>query len=314
VFPALCAALNGVTGAPPGTIMDPLNQQFTLRDGRRLGFAEYGPGNGLPVVYFHGWPSSRLEPRAMTGTCDELGVRLLAPDRPGFGLSDFQPGRTIPDITVDVEQLADRLKLERFAVLGVSGGGPYAAACAARLAGRLSAALLVCSVGPADAPDATKDMVALNRCLLWMAHHTPRLAQCVARLCLRLIWKKGAQVIPKQIESRLPRADQRALASPELRQALIASSTEALRQGVRGAAADGLLYGRPWGFSLSEIHAPVYLWHGEKDIVVPPSMGHYLAKMIPNCRDHFYPEDGHFSLPFTRLREILEPVLPNARP
>lgn len=286
--------------------MDRLNQQLTLRDGRRLGFAEYGPVTGLPVIYCHGWPSSRLEPRAMTRTCDELAVRLVAPDRPGFGLSDFQPGRTIPDFAGDVEQLADCLKLERFAVLGVSGGGPYAAACAARLSGRLSAALLVCSVGPADAPNATKDMVALNRCLLWMAHHTPRLAQGVARLCLRLIWKKGAQVIPKQIESRLPPADQRALTSQELRASLIASSTEALRHGVRAAAADGLLYGRPWGFSFKEIPAPVYLWHGEKDIVVPPAMGHYLADTIPNCHARFYPQDGHFSLPFTRLREILE--------
>ena len=293
--------------------MDPLNQQFRLKDGRRLGFAEYGLPEGRPVVYLHGWPSSRLEPYAVREVCHALGVRLIAPDRPGFGVSDFQPGRTIPDFAGDVGELANQLSLGQFAVLGVSGGGPYAAACAARIGGGLSAALLVCSVAPADAPDATKGMVAVNRWLLWMAHHTPRLAQCVARVCLWALWRKGQQVIPIQIERRLAPADQRALASQELRNALIASSVEALRHGLRAAAADGLLYGRPWGFSLQEIHCPVHLWHGEKDVVVPPAMGHFLADNIPGCQAHFYPEDGHFSLPFTRFDEILEKALP-ARP
>jgi pimeloyl-ACP methyl ester carboxylesterase len=288
--------------------MDKLNQQFRLIDGRRLGFAEYGSAHASPLIYLHGWPSSRLEPRAMGTVCEDLGIRMLAPDRPGYGLSDFQSGRTILDFTNDVVQLADHLKLGQFGVLGVSGGGPYAVACAARISQRLSAALLVCSVAPADAPNATKDMVALNRCLLWMAHHTPLLAQCVARVCLRVIWRKGEHVIPKQIELRLPPADRQALASEHLRNALIASSTEALRNGVRAAAADGLLYGRPWGFSLQDIRAPVHLWHGEKDIVVPAAMGHYLAEAIPDCQAHFYPDDGHFSLPFTRLREILQPI------
>jgi pimeloyl-ACP methyl ester carboxylesterase len=289
--------------------MDRLNQQFRLRDGRRLGFAEYGLREGRPVIYFHGWPSSRLEPRSMEPVCLEMGVRLLAPDRPGFGLSDFQPGRTFLDFTEDAGQLADHAGLNQFAVLGVSGGGPYAAACAARIPGRLSAALLVCSVAPADAPNATKGMVAVNRWLLAMARRTPRLAQCVAGVCLWALWRKGQQVIPKQIEARLPVADQKALSSAELRNTLIASSVEALRGGVRAAAADGLLYGRPWGFALEAIRAPVYLWHGEMDVVVPASMGHYLAESIPNCRARFYPEDGHFSLPFTRLREILSTVV-----
>ena len=246
----------------------------------------------------------------MSPVCEELGFRLIAPDRPGFGLSDFQPRRRIPDFTADILELADHLNLARFAVLGVSGGGPYAAACAAGIPERLTAALLVCSVAPADAPNATKDMVAINRWLLRLAHRAPRLAQCVAGLCLWVIWRKGEQVIPRRIELRLPPADQRALASPELRKALTESSMEALRQGVRAAAVDGLLYGRPWGFSLQEIQAPVRLWHGERDVVVPPSMGHYLAATIPHCQARFYPEDGHFSLPFTRLPEILDTLRP----
>jgi pimeloyl-ACP methyl ester carboxylesterase len=289
--------------------MDRTSQQIRLRDGRQLGFGEYGSTEGVPMVYFHGWPSSRLEAGAMHGLCSEMGVRVIAPDRPGFGLSDFLPGRTFLDFAADIAQLTDHLGLQRFPVLGMSGGGPYALACAHRLAERLTSVLLVCSVGPADAPNATQGMVAINRWLLAMARRFPRIAGCVAQACLWTIWREGHQVIPKQIEVRLPPADHLALASEEFRQALIASSTEALRHGVRAAATEGLLYARPWGFSLKEIQAPVFLWHGEMDVVVPPTMGHYLADTIPGCRAEFPPNDGHFSLPFTRLRDILKPAL-----
>jgi pimeloyl-ACP methyl ester carboxylesterase len=163
-------------------------------------------------------------------------------------------------------------------------------------------------MGPADTPEAVKGMVPINRWLLSTARHFPKLAQAIAGLCLWAIWGKGNQPLPKQIERRLPPADQQALNSSEIRQALVNSSVEALRHGVRAVAADGLLYGRPWGFLLKEIRTQVFLWHGEKDVIVPPTMGHYLAENIPNCSAKFYPEDGHFSLPFGRIREILKVV------
>jgi pimeloyl-ACP methyl ester carboxylesterase len=289
--------------------MDRTSQQIELRDGRKLGFAEYGPEKGVPILYFHGWPSSRLEASAMEQICFETKVRMIAADRPGFGLSDYHRGRTFLDFTHDVVQLVDNLGLAQFAVLGISGGGPYAAACAFQLGSRLTAVLLVCSMGPTDVPDATRGMLAINRWLLSIARRFPRIAQCLANVCLKAIWRNGSQVIPKQIELRLPPADQQALASRDLREALIAGSVEALRRGVRGAAIEGLLYGRPWGFSLAEIRTPVFLWHGEKDVVVPASMGRYLAQNIPKCQARFYPTDGHFSLPFTRLREILKTAI-----
>lgn len=241
----------------------------------------------------------------MTQVCQDLGVRLIAVDRPGFGLSDFQPRRRMVDFADDLRQLAAQLGLKKFALLGVSGGGPYAAACAATIPRLLSAALLVCSLAPTDAPDTTKGMVRINRWLLLTARRLPRLSQWAGGLVLKAIWGKGEQVIPKQIEARLPAVDKEALASSQLREALIASSTEALRHGVRAATTEGLLYGQPWGFSLREIQVPVLLWHGEQDVVVPPAMGRYLAERIPGCQARFYPEDGHFSLPFIRIREIL---------
>jgi len=286
--------------------MDRTAQQIRLKDGRALGFVEYGKPDGFPVVYCHGWPSSRLEAYPMRHACADAGVRLIAPDRPGLGLSDFHRGRRIVDFCGDVLQLTGQLGLKRFAVLGISGGGPYAAACGAHLAEHVSAVLLVCSMAPSDAPEATAGMVAINRWLLSMARRFPRIAEAVAGLCMRAIWRKGEQALPQHIEKRLPPADREALASAELRNALIASSTEALRGGVRGASADGLLYGRAWGFSLKEISVPVFLWHGERDVIVPATMGHYLADSIQGCKAWFYKDDGHFSLPFTRLPEILK--------
>jgi len=282
-----------------------LNQRFELRDGRQLGYAEYGDLNGRPLFYFHGWPSSRLEPRTGQHICSRLGVRLIAPDRPGYGLSDFKNRLKISDWLADVRDLAENLGLERFAVMGVSGGGPYAAGCAATMPEHLSAVLLVSSVAPSDAPDATRGMVALHRCLLGLARTAPWLAQGVAGVCMRFFWRKGEQVIPEQVESRLPPADRRALASPELRAALTASSREALCNGMQAAVADGLLYARPWGFKLQQIRMPVHLWQGEKDVIVPPAMGRYLAQSLPDCRATFCPEDGHFSLAFERLEQIL---------
>src|SRR5437899_12705534 len=109
----------------------PPARQIVLSDGRRLGYAQYGSPNGSPLMYFHGWPSSRLEPRVAENLCADLGLQVIAPDRPGFGLSDFKPGRTLASWPEDVRALAASLGFHRFAVLGVSGGGPYAIACAA---------------------------------------------------------------------------------------------------------------------------------------------------------------------------------------
>ncbi len=285
-----------------------LNQQVTLRDGRRLGYAEFGPSEGTPLLYFHGWPSSRLEAAAMRDAVANLGLHVVAPDRPGYGLSDFKEDRTIASWADDVRELAEQLSWNRFSILGISGGGPYAAACAALLPEQLSRVLLVCAMGPTDTPEAIDGMVPLNRWLLSFAKATPWLAQRLARVCLRALWGTGDQVIPEQVEAYLPQRDQQTLSDQRLRGILTDSSREGLRPGVEGAAWDGFLYSRPWDFRLETIHVPVHLWHGEQDNIVPPSMGHYLAEHIPHCEASFYPEDGHFSLPFTRMHEILRVV------
>jgi pimeloyl-ACP methyl ester carboxylesterase len=284
---------------------DPLHQQLTLRDGRRLGFAEYGPSSGATVFYFHGWPGSRLEPRAAECVQKQLGIHIIGTDRPGYGLSTFQERRRILDWVSDVSELADALGLERFAVLGVSGGGPYAAACAARIPDRLSSIGLVCSVGPLESRDATRDMVGMNRRLLFLARRVPWLARALTRCSLRCFWNYKQEVLPNAVLAHLPESDRQLLASGQLRGALLANWSEAFRAGTRGMVWDGCLYARQWGFSLAEIRVPVHLWHGAADVIVPASMGRDCAGRISNCRCHFLPQEGHFSLPLNHLQDIL---------
>ncbi len=284
---------------------DRRSQQVKLPDGRRLGFAEYGAASGKTVLYFHGWPGSRLEPQAVKGAEDRMGARVIAVDRPGYGLSDFQDHRRILDWPEDISRLVEALGLGRFAVMGVSGGGPYAAVCAAKLPERVTAEAMVCGVRPLDQPGATEGMTGTNRWLLHLAQTLPWLARTVTASFLRWYWDYEHEVLPKAVLESLPAVDREALAQPALRNMLLANWREAFRQGSRGMLWDGNLYAWPWGFRLDEIKVPVQLWQGELDMIVPPSMGRYCASVIPNCQARFCLDDGHFSLPFNRTQEIL---------
>jgi len=167
-------------GGPPAT-----DREIRLPDGRRLGYAEYGDLTGKPVFFFHGWPSSRLFLRSQAAVTAAQGVRVIACERPGFGLSDFQPKRQLLDWPVDVLALADALGIDRFAVAGHSGGGPYAAACAFKIPSRVTAAAIISGLAPLDCPQATGDMMAANRLFFGLARRLPWLHRLLLSLSIR---------------------------------------------------------------------------------------------------------------------------------
>jgi pimeloyl-ACP methyl ester carboxylesterase len=281
-------------------------QTITLRDGRTLGYAEYGDPSGKPLFWFHGFPGCRLEGQLADGPAQAAGVRLISTDRPGMGLSTFQRHRTFLDWPEDVRQLADSLGVERFAVAGISGGGPYAAVCALKLAGRLTAAGIISGVGPLRAKRATEGMSRQNRMIFWLGGHTPLLPE-------GLMWLMARQARnPRQFVTQMRRSfadvDRPFLDRPEIQEVFIAETPEAFRQGSRGPAYELRLYSRSWGFRLRDVSMPVYLWQGEADTNVPPSMARYLAKMIPDCRATFYPGEGHL-MAIDRMPEILSALL-----
>jgi pimeloyl-ACP methyl ester carboxylesterase len=284
---------------------DRTHQRFRLPDGRYLGYAEYGDARGLPVFYFHGFPGSRLEARLVEKEAVSYGVRLISVDRPGYGLSDVKRNRTLLDWTDDTVHLSDFLGIRRFSIVGISGGGPYAAACAFKIPQLLNKVAIVCGLGPVVPPGGRISATGLTVNGLLLAGRFPIFAR-LPFAAAALIYRGHPELMLALISRRFAECDQRALQIPALHQLLCDSFREAFRRSLLGPARDLVIYGRAWGFALHDIQVPMRLWHGERDAVVPPAMAHMLADEIPNCHAVFYPEDGHFSIIANRLAEILE--------
>jgi len=278
-------------------------QTLQMRDGRRLGFAEYGLPDGSPCFYFHGHPGSRLEAGVAHEAAASAGVRIVAFDRPGFGLSDFDPGRTILSWPRDIEAAADMLGLGQVAVLGASGGGPYALACAYALGERVSRVGLISSIAPYQAPGVTEGMRWQNRVGFQLGARFPPLARLIMWSMARQLDRDPERTVDAIVAAMSP-SDAKIARRPEIRRMLRADITEAFRQGSGGAARDVVLLGAAWGFDLGEIRPTVLLWQGESDVLATPAMGRHLASAIPDCRATFYPDEGHL-LAFEHMPEII---------
>lgn len=290
-----------------------------LKDGRTLGYAVYGDPEGLPVFYFHGFPASRLEGRLPADAAAEIGIRLIAPDRPGFGLSDFAAGRKILDWPQDVQELADHLELERFAILGVSGGGPYSLACALRLGARISATALVAPLGPVAEGKGSEEMNPFARMSFSLARNHPRLFHFFyGKILVPLLRRRPTTILSLLQPSA---ADKPVVERPEVIERMESSIVEAFRRGGQGALHELRLYAHPWGFSLRDVEAKVHLWQGDQDGTVPLCMGEYIASELPDCDARFLSGEGHFSLAidhsaefFEVLRAFLTPKNPDQQP
>jgi pimeloyl-ACP methyl ester carboxylesterase len=266
--------------------------RIRLADGRWLGYTEYGDPAGIPVFLFHGTPGSRLHFLEDDPVASEMGVRLIAPDRPGYGISDPHPTRTLLGWADDVAVLADHLGIERFAVAGASGGGPHVAACAYALSERVTAVAMICSAAPIDAPGAMHGIALGNRAGFFLSRYLPWLMRLLVRAQTRMIARAPERFL-RAVERQLCEADRRVLAAPEVREMSIRHLQEAVRAGPMGTLHETPLFSRSWGFDLREIRVPVHLWHGEDDTLAPVTMGRYLAETIPGCRAHFLPGTGH---------------------
>ena len=281
-------------------------REIRLRDGRALAFAEYGNPRGLPIIHCHGTPSSRVEgDLTFSGTvATDLGVRIIVPDRPGMGRSDFQPGRRIVDWPNDVLELATALELNTFAVLGASGGAPYAAACGVLIPDRVRIIGLLGGVAPVDGPGMLAAMSAPLRIMIRLARFAPGVLRGLFRLNLRAM-RGGGQRGSDRMAASFPEPDRSLLQLAEVRDGFMACFQESCRQGSRGPVWDVGLMARPWGFDLAAMKVPVLLWHGERDRNVPAAHGRYLAGAISTCRAAFYPDEAHLSLPRNHQRDIL---------
>ena len=280
-------------------------EQYTdLPDGRRLAFAEFGDPAGTPVIYFHGSPSSRLEPLLVGyDVWKGLGLRVIAPDRPGIGRSDFQPNRRFSDWPDDVVALAESLRLSTFAVLGNSGGGPYVSVCAAMIPERITSAVIVSGGWQMNLPEAKENMPFPNRLFLFFAAYSSPLV----RLMLKVM--AGSQMGDRdkeltKMKARVPAPDYEAFAKPGRVEALHETIRESICNGTKGAAWDLGMYMREFDFDLSEVKMPITLFHGEKDVNAPIGLARRVSSQLSDGRLITFESEAHFSTLCNQVDEI----------
>lgn len=276
-----------------------------LPDGRRMAVHHFGDPGGVPLLFFHGWPSDATMAALLDDAAKKHGFRVIAPDRPGVGRSDAQAGRNFLSWSADVRALTEHLGISRFSMLGVSGGGPYTFAIAHTMPERVTAAAVVCGAPPLDDPQDRRMLPWIYRALLFARSLCPGL--------LRIAFRLGGPLIPL-----LPAGLFRLATRP-----LLARGHTAMRDprnfaiifdGMRGSWAaghdgvhdDAVLYAAPWGFDPAQSRLAVDFWHGALDANFPEAIIRRFAMRTPSLRLHIVPNEDHYSLPFTKADAILE--------
>ena len=282
---------------------DQLHLTITLRDQRRLGYAIYGREDGYPVFYFTGGNSSRYEGKWLATAAEEQDIKLIVADRPGFGLSDFQPKRKFLDWPDDLIALADSLSIERFSTFGLSGGGPHVLACAHSISARMDKAAVISGVAPPEMPERFDGMWAPVKLIFLTARYMP----AMNRFALKQMagFYSDVEGMKKRMVQAMTLPDRQLIErNPEIVEVFAQATHEAHRNGIDGDALEWGLYVNPWGFKIEEIRMPVKLWYGIHDRQVPVGMGRYLAQLIPNAELVEVEDGGHFSTINNHIEEI----------
>ncbi|MEQ1859267.1 MAG: alpha/beta hydrolase [Chthoniobacteraceae bacterium] len=276
-----------------------------LADGGCVAVQSYGDPAGEPVFFFHGWPSSRFQGAVAHDAARELGVHLLSLDRPGIGPSSLAVGRSLRDWPGVLARVADHFGVEKFRVLGVSGGGPYALVSAWALPERVTAASVVSGAPPlADRTDLAALMPAY-RWLLTLYRRKPEWVRCLFRIGRGPATLRPPRWLWRLILFAIPAPDRRALDEPHVLDRAWAGYSGAWVGNPDGVFHDARIYAEPWGFDPREIRVPVRVWHGREDRNFRCELAEGLASRIPGCGARMLDGEGHYSLFMLRNREIL---------
>jgi pimeloyl-ACP methyl ester carboxylesterase len=277
-----------------------------LGDGRLLTFAEYGTPDGAPVLAFHGTPGSRFQLTALDEAARTTGVRLIVPDRPGYGASDPHPGRRLVDWPQDVTAIADHLGIDRFGVLGVSGGAPHALACAVALPDRVRRLTVVSGVAPPGCWAPSPRSGRLEQAVWVLMRSGGTVLRLLIALALTVV-RHAPRLALRLYRTVLPPADRRIVADPQLAAQLRDEIRRQPRSTAAAAVQDLRLFARPWGFEVTAVAVPTELWHGDADRAVPVEHARALAALLPRAAYHEAPHSGHFLL-VERAADILRPL------
>jgi len=261
-----------------------------LSDGRVLAYTNIGESGRPCVLFFHGAPSSRLRVAYLENEFVTSGVRAISPDRPSYGRSSPQPGRSMADWPNDVAALTEALGIERFAVAGHSSGGPYAIACAALLPDRVSGLVTLGGVTDMGWPGAWEGYLEIELELMRMPDE-----ESVVAWCIEHFGKDGSQFMAAS-GMDLPVADLPLYEDERIASMLATARAEAFHQGVGGYAQDVFIQGRPWPFDPEQIRAPALILHGEGDTLLPTTHAQHTADVLPGASLRMLPQHGHFSI------------------
>lgn len=283
-------------------------QTLRLPDGRQLAWYAYGDPAGTPCIYTTGTPASGLAGALYDEPARKAGVRWISPDKPGYGLSDFQRDRKLLDWPVDVAALAEHLGLERFAVAGESGGGPHALVLAYAMPERVTTTVVLSGMGPGDQPSVRQGMKWQNKLLFGIAQRTPwAMLPPMALMSAMMAKPERAEKFMRKQAANSPPADREAFNDPAVARIFLDATRDAFRAGPRGAAQEMVMFARPWGFSLNDVAGHVDLWHGTEDVNVPVSIARAVASELPDCEARFIDGAGH-GVAWSRLDEVMKVV------
>jgi pimeloyl-ACP methyl ester carboxylesterase len=281
---------------------------LALGEGGHLAFSEYGDANGTPVFFCHGWPSSRTMAELTDVAARALGVRVISPDRPGISRSAFQANRKLIDWPPVLQQLADHLEIERFHILAISGGAPYAYVTAWTMPERVRAIAIVSGAPPIVDLGDHSGLLKLYRWMLALHGTNPQLL----RVLFHVARPFASIRVPYQGMRRLLRlqpCDAEALRDAAAFETCFGSARRAWRRSADGVMTDAQVYAQPWGFKLEDVDVPVRLWHGKEDRAFSFRVAEEVAARLPNCQTRYVDNAGHYSLPIRHMREILEDLI-----
>ena len=278
---------------------------IALADGATLALAEYGVPTGEPVFFFHGWPSSRTMGQLTDAAARDLNLRIISPDRPGIRDSSFQADRRLLDWPPRLAELADKMGIDRFKIIGISGGAPYTLAAAWALPERVAAVSVVSGAPPlAELADRGK----LLRIYRWLLFFYPR-----HRELLRFSFRAARPFLSIKLPIRfrpallrfLQPCDAAVMRDIAAFEACFESQRQAWRASADGLMADAEIYAQPWGFPLEEIRVPVRLWHGKRDRSFHWELAQEVAARLLTCTTELVEGEGHYSLPIRHMHRIL---------
>ena len=282
-----------------------------LPDGAVVAFQEYGDPLGTPVIFCHGWPSSRTMAQLADEPARALGIRIISPDRPGISGSSMQLDRKLSDWPRVVKQLGDDLGIDEFRILAISGGAPYGYATAVAMPERVRAIAIVGGVIPfAELKDFT-GLLPLYRWMLAFYRNRPQLLRQLFFLARPFLsFRAPIRLRPLLLKMLLLRpCDAASLRDDAAFEAIFESQRRAWRGSAEGVMIDAQIYVQPWGFAIEDVQVPVRLWHGIEDRAFAVRLAKEIANRFPNCKARFIQNEGHYSLPIRHMRKILEDLI-----